>query len=469
MKKFYLLLALSLLFSVSLNAQTKVVTFVGKNSTNNQYVKLSKVVVTNKTANWSETLVYPDTTLILKTTGIADNALNNRFGLDQNRPNPFQGTTDVALQVSKAGKVTVTLYDVMGRQLENMSLTDVQPGQHNFRVQVAHAGIYFMTVQQNGQSASIKMIAQAAASNNHINYVGMDASNKQNLKNGAKGEINKPYKDGDMLTYQGFATIDGKQVASKTVSSKVVNTEKITLQFDPVSDEFICGTSIAVDIDGNTYNTILIGSQCWMTENMRTSKFADGTEIEFNDERSEKIPHRYLPNGNEKNVAKVGYLYNWPAVMNGKTTSNAIPSGVQGMCPDGWHVPSDSEYVQLFDYIGNIEEYICGQDNETYGPGIAAALCSNELWKTWATPCSPGAGIQTQSNNATGFSAMPAGCLGTEDYLQFTTGAYLWTTTEQPKTWQPDAFNIFIDFGLPFIQNTSAWIDAGYSVRCLKD
>lgn len=467
MRKLYFLLALCLLFSANgLYAQKKTVTFVGQNANSRQYIKLSKVVITNRTANWSETIVYPDTTMVLTyETGIADKDYDNGFGLNQNRPNPFQGTTDVALEVSKAGKVTLELFDALGRRLESLSLSEVQPGQHNFRVQVANAGIYFLTAQQNGHSATVKMIARSADNGDHIAYTGMEAA-RQNLKDGAKGEINKPYKDGDELSFQGFANVNGKEIASITIISKIINTETIALPFIIEGDKFICGTSLAFDIDGNCYNTVQINDQCWMKENLRTTKLPDGTDIELTTSMSRTEPYRYIPNNKENTVALAGYLYNWAAVMNGSTTTNTIPSGVQGICPDGWHVPSDSEYLKMLDYVASVEEYLCDQKEDENGPHIAAALCYTELWSYHGTPCCPG--VNPESNNATGFSIVPAGCYY-NNIQGYRSNAYLWTTSDKPSSWQEDAYNIFINFGLPFIQNGAAMTDAGYSVRCLRD
>lgn len=112
------------------------------------------------------------------------------------------------------------------------------------------------------------------------------------------------------------------------------------------------------DYDGNTYNAVKIGEQVWMAENLRTTQGGTyGYYISLCDQdgvvgkRDWENRHRAAPDFKESNVAKYGYLYNWNALMNGSFPSSSNPSGVQGICPDGWHVPSVAEWTQLDDYM----------------------------------------------------------------------------------------------------------------------
>ena len=120
------------------------------------------------------------------------------------------------------------------------------------------------------------------------------------------------------------------------------------------------------DIDGNKYDAVQIGDQVWMAENLRTTRYADGTSIPLGELESEETPYRYAPGtyqSNEENIINVsayGYLYNWAAVMHGASSSDANPSGVQGICPRGWHVPSDAEWTQLTDYMKTQSIYMAG-------------------------------------------------------------------------------------------------------------
>ena len=159
---------------------------------------------------------------------------------------------------------------------------------------------------------------------------------------------------------------------------------------------FSCGSTLT-DIDGNEYGTLLLGSQCWMQQNLRTTHFADGTEIPAGGLNNHSGARRYAP---DSNLDTYGYLYNWDAAMNGSASSDANPSGVQGVCPAGWHLPSDAEWTQLTSFIASNSANVC-DNNPLY---IAKSLVSTEDWGAGAW----GACSSVITNN-TGFSVLPAG------------------------------------------------------------
>jgi uncharacterized protein (TIGR02145 family) len=231
-----------------------------------------------------------------------------------------------------------------------------------------------------------------------------------------------------------------------------------------------CGT--VNDIDGNIYTTVVIGEQCWMRENLRTTRFADGTAIKFEsanvDEAISGLPQRYNPNGNADNVATYGYLYNWHAVMRGSTSSNANPSGVRGVCPTGWHVPSEAEWTQLTTYLQNHTAFLCGNENTH----IAKAMSATTGWASNATVCS--VGNQQNLNNSSGFNVLPAGkfyrfyVVGSSvlGYADFSNKAYLWSATElnNGSAYYHTLSNNSSVFGTADTEKCS-----DFSVRCLQD
>ena len=166
---------------------------------------------------------------------------------------------------------------------------------------------------------------------------------------------------------------------------------------------FTCGNTLT-DIDGNEYGTLLLGSQCWMQQNLRTTHFADGTEIPLGGSGNHSGARRYAP---DSNLDTYGYLYNWDAAMNGSASSEANPSGVQGVCPAGWHLPSDAEWTQLTSFVASNSANVCGNDPDN----IAVALASTEMWDTWGTCPTSSCCMCTNpaSNNSSQFSVLPAG------------------------------------------------------------
>ena len=116
---------------------------------------------------------------------------------------------------------------------------------------------------------------------------------------------------------------------------------------------FICGVTMVTDHEGNSYNTMPVGQQCWMSENLRSTSYSPALSnapslshpTSFNYSNCFTHAYYYYPNNNQNNVSTYGLLYNWLAVMGGASSSNDSPSGVQGICPDGWHIPSQSEFT----------------------------------------------------------------------------------------------------------------------------
>ena len=214
------------------------------------------------------------------------------------------------------------------------------------------------------------------------------------------------------------------------------------------------------DIDGNEYKTVKLGNQVWMAENLRTTRYADGTPIPLGTEASLDVAYRYYPNYNRANVSKYGYLYNWAAVMNGSASSEANPSGVQGICPDGWHVPSDAEWTELTNYVSSQSQYVCGD----YTGNIAKALASETGWNSSTYNCD--VGNNPSANNATGFSARPAGgYFG--DYSGFGYSAYFWGATLLDSNY---AYYRYLNYSYAFVsRNYYGSKNYGYSVRCVRN
>ena len=219
------------------------------------------------------------------------------------------------------------------------------------------------------------------------------------------------------------------------------------------------GTPTLTDIDGNAYNTVQIGTQCWMKENLRTTKYADNTPIAQGSEESTTTAYWCYPNNSSANWSTYGLLYNWKAVMRDASSSSANPSGVQGICPTGWHVPSYAEWTQLTDYVSSRSEYVCGNVN-TY---IAKALADTTAWDSYTSTCA--IGNTPSNNNTTGFSAIPAGFyLGYCNH--FGNSAYFWSSTEH---YSNNAYRYYLTYYAAEVYCESIYTATGYSVRCVHD
>ena len=230
----------------------------------------------------------------------------------------------------------------------------------------------------------------------------------------------------------------------------------------PQSVQACQGLDSLTDIDGNVYHTVQVGQQCWMRENMRTTRYADGTPISASADTSSTIPYRYAPNNDTTLVADYGFLYNWRAAMGGSASSTSSPSGVQGVCPTGWHLPSYSEMRDLRNFMESQVSYHCN-DSDT---STAAAMCSTTGWHSSTVSCAPG--TNPVANNETGLTFCPAGRFSSGSYSGLTYYCYAWSTTEY-SSGKPR----IIRFAYNNARFSTSWyannVRLGYSVRCLRD
>lgn len=212
-----------------------------------------------------------------------------------------------------------------------------------------------------------------------------------------------------------------------------------------------------VDADGNIYETVTLGDQVWMAENMRSTKDRDGNRISLGDTYSCSTPYRYCPDDNSSNVSMYGYLYNWEAAMK--------------VCPKGWHLPSEAEWTQLTRYVKSQPEYVSagctGENNEWYTSCIAKALASKKGWRypdsDWADEYA--VGKNQSANNATGFSALPAGeYYGSYNYFGY--DANFWSATEYSSD---GAYYRYLYYNSAGVRRPASDKPAGFSVRCVRD
>ena len=450
MKKSLFFLISFLMMGMALFAQTSIaLTFNGQDQ-NNARVQLDNVVIQNVTRGWTETIFFPDTVYTLTVgTGVADYLLHSGM---QVMPNPFDGRTQVNIHSVKRESVTMTLMDINGKRCAEYKGL-LSEGNNYFEIELVAPQTYILSVQTAEGTRSLKMVNTGGAGRNQIKETGVNGNAVQ-----LKSTKAHNFELGDEMRYTGYSQQSNGLIPSTPITQNQYESEVITLHFT-LSENPCLGTPTVTDYDGNIYNTVQIGTQCWMKENLRTTKYADGTSIALGSTTSETTAYRYYPDNNSSNVSTYGYLYNWPAVMHGASSSVANPSGVQGICPTGWHVPSDAEWTQLTDYVSSQSQYVCGNDN-TY---IAKALASTTGWNTSSNTCA--VGNNQSSNNVTGFSAFPAGYYS-GSYNDFGYNAYYWSSTEYNSS---AAWDRCLRYGYASVSRSKYKKDYGFSVRCVRD
>lgn len=171
----------------------------------------------------------------------------------------------------------------------------------------------------------------------------------------------------------------------------------------------ICGTD-SINYASKGYHTVLIGTQCWLKENINAGTMIVQTATSSNN----GIIEKYCYDDLKSNCDIYGGLYNWYEIMNYAPSSNTNPSGVQGVCPTGWHIPSDVEWTQLIDLTNG-------------NPGGQLKEAGTTHWES----------TQPETTNATGFTALPGGYYnpsGTPKFNMLYKHADFWTSTESITT-----------------------------------
>ena len=202
------------------------------------------------------------------------------------------------------------------------------------------------------------------------------------------------------------------------------------------------GQDTITDVDGNVYTLVEIGNQCWFRENLKTTKFVDGSEIPYVLDQitwnNATTPARRYPNSN--NVAlgyEIGFLYNWYTVEDPRV-----------LCPIGSHVPTDAEWAELVNHLG--------------GDSVAGGKLKMAGTEYWQSP-------NTGATNSSGFNGLPGGAIRPLDGFNWTfQNGFWWTSTLSndatpgPIYWRAYYISEEIFTGV----YSKKW---GFSVRCIKD
>ena len=201
-------------------------------------------------------------------------------------------------------------------------------------------------------------------------------------------------------------------------------------------------TYLLVDVDGNAYDTVLIGTQVWMSENLRVSKYRNGDPIPGN--LTNTTWHLYATSG--------AYAFYSNAAVNdsiyGKLYNGYAVADPRGLCPTGWHVPSDVEWTTLENFLG--------------GTSVAGGKMK-AVTSLWQAP-------NTGATNSSGFTALPG---GSRDELGYFSGVGIdgvwWSSTQNSYANASLAWCRRLDYGHASVGKTNRYMENGFSVRCVRD
>lgn len=476
MKKFILLVVCITIVSGLFAQDILSLTFKGQDQ-GGAYIQLDSARIENLTQGWTETLIYPDTELILSVSvGIEDYGPRPDIVIF---PNPCKGNAHLSVANMQGGPVRLTVTDVQGRLCAEYSGT-VQSGMNNFYISLSKPQMYFISIKTAQGVKSEKLVSLGNGNVNRIELMeraetesGVDNAKKMRFDSDAHFVL------GDEMRYTGYATVEGEMKTSVIVTQEQMEDDTIGLVF--FHDRIPCSDVPTVtDHEGNVYNTVQIGTQCWTRENMRTTTspttgtciVASGTpQLSY----SGKMARWYNNDSTTYAPQGFGLLYNWNAAVdtfNAELGELSVSSSVgdavsvsftgyrRGICPEGWHLPSAAEWIAFVNYVKAEGIYAC--DNSTNK--IAKAFASQTGWNNNSTACAVG---QNQStNDALNFTAMPAGYIGSGGFISKGETTGFWsasqTTAQKANTW--DLF-----FNNTGIYQTGNSKSQAYSVRCVRD
>jgi uncharacterized protein (TIGR02145 family) len=214
-------------------------------------------------------------------------------------------------------------------------------------------------------------------------------------------------------------------------------------------------TGIVTDVEGNVYNTVSIGTQLWMKENLKTTKYLNSDLIGTTTPATLDITNEITPkyqwayDGDENNVAIYGRLYTWFTVTDSRN-----------VCPTGWSVPTDAQWTTLTDYL----------TNNGYGYGGNATWIAKSMSATSGWPSSDVAGTvgnDQASNNSSGFTALQNGSRVTDGTFAVIGEMAIWwsaSSKDETDAWAREIYFRNLDIPHGFQSKKYGW-----AVRCLKD
>lgn len=332
-------------------------------------------------------------------------------------PNPSNGKANINFFNPVSGQVTVSAINLAG-QLIAQTESNLQAGNVKALINNLPQGIIVIRVAAGDRIYTAKAVVESAnIGKTTISFTSQDNNNSVNTTESANVE----YTIGEFFDV--VVTVGAQEV--KTV---IEPDNMAMVEIDPTS---------CVDNDGNNYKTVQIGTQLWMAENLRTTRYANGVKIDNITDNAEwkraKTPAYSIYNNRDNNELG-GYLYNGYAATDSRN-----------ICPSGWRVPTDADWNAL-------QQSVSGPDD---AKRASIYLLAENQWNRDAA-------------DMYGFSATPAGLRYAHDgsFGHLGTHARWWTQTSEQDGKQ---LNRYINFNNEYLGRGSYSKNYGYSVRCVKE
>lgn len=315
-----------LVFSLAVYSQNTIQLTFGAGN-NGQVFPLDSILVKNLTQNDEVMLYSPENSLVLVITTIGDNQLtrNPRFEISDVCPNPVTAHAFFKVRIPEKDEVEISMTDISGKQTGFFK--EVLPsGIHLFSVIPGNACLYLVTVRYQGNFQTTKMISQPDKSNQNcvIGYEGIVDVQVPSKSGNLYTDL--VFQPGDELLMVGYSGGGESGLADSPEESRGYYFEFATNIACPGLDSLL--------YERQWYHTIQVFGQCWMKENLNVGTKIQGSAIQTNNGTIEK----YCYGNSDAMCTTYGGLYVWGELM-----EYSLEPRSRGICPEGWHIPTDAE------------------------------------------------------------------------------------------------------------------------------
>lgn len=457
MKRIVLVLMFLNLASISFS-QTSSINLTFSGSYDSTIVDIDSIKIINLTQGVDTMLYGSDTILELNYSVGIDNFIveQNYFSLSQPYPNPFISYTNFDVCVPEDGKASIGVFDVNGKFITGIEKI-VRSGKNTFLLRLSEEGLYILSVTFNDKRSSCKIYSLGTHSDSKNELLLISTNNDLPHTKSSTGINGFSFNIGDELNLIGYF-----QNFIDTITITPLQDTIINFNFQ----QPLCPSNFIDSRDNHSYVAVLIGTQCWMAENLAylpsVSPSDSGSSVDYYYYVYDYQDTSVIAAKATNNYQVYGVIYNWAAAMNGELSSNGVPSGVKGVCPYGWHLPSDEEWKIL---EGEVDSQFGYPDSEWDGSGWRGFDAGGNLKETgtvhWNTP-------NTGATNNSGFSALPGGGRGSfGSFGEINLSADFWTSTESNAQ---DAIRRSLYYNTEQVSRSNGDNKvAGRSVRCVKN
>lgn len=423
MRKNFVSIIIFFVLQFSINAQTITGKLIDQKGNGLSGLKLQlyiapKVHSTISTSNGTFTFLNID--------GENHNDLPFGYSVSNNFPNPFNPSTRIGFTLPNKGSVKVNIFDPIGKRI-NEGKDNIYPAGSNYidlELNGLANGFYIAQIILDGKYSISKKLMLLYGSQ-HLFAPGNNL--RKDFSNSSKG----------------ISSIQAKKIDSLVVIGSTI-ARKVFTYFPAMADSSVDLGSLIIDVnlglpcpdvptvfyEGRTYNTILIGYQCWFKENLDV-----GTMIGGIHQSNNQVIEKFCMSASAEACAKYGGFYEWNEAMQYKTKETS-----QGICPSGWHIPARIDFLELKTIVKN-------KANKLKRPGQGED-----------------AGKETDES---GFSALFNGYRDNSGYGNIGYAAYFWSSTEHNSLYH--AYELSLEFNNNNILVTDFEKNMAMNIRCLKD